>query len=57
MADIYGRMNLIMDSMSTVCYILRKSSLCVSSGDIEFDGKTFSLYTQKIGGDADVDFE
>ena len=27
------------------------------NGDIEFDGKTFSLYTQQIGGDADVDFE
>ena len=37
MADIYGRMNLIMESMNTVCNILRKSSLCVSSGDIEFD--------------------
>ena len=27
------------------------------NGDIEFDGKRFSLYTQQIGGDADVDFE
>ena len=27
------------------------------NGDIEFDGKKFSLYTQQIGGDADVDFE
>ena len=27
------------------------------NGDIEFDGKTFSLYIQQIGGDADVDFE
>lgn len=27
------------------------------NGDIEFDGKTFSLYTQQIGGDIDVDFE
>ena len=24
---------------------------------IEFDGKKFSLYVQRIGGDADVDFE
>ena len=37
MADIYGRMNLIMESISTVCRILRKSCLCVSSSDIEFD--------------------
>ena len=27
------------------------------NGDIEFNGKMFSLYTQQIGGDADVDFE
>ena len=27
------------------------------NGDIEFDGKKFSLYVQQIGGDADVDFE
>lgn len=27
------------------------------NGDIEFDGKKFSLYTQQIGGDVDVDFE
>ena len=27
------------------------------SGDIEFCGKKFSLYTQQIGGDVDVDFE
>jgi len=27
------------------------------NGDIEFDGKTFSLYIQQIGGDVDVDFE
>ena len=27
------------------------------NGDIEFDGKRFSLYTQQIGGDVDVDFE
>jgi hypothetical protein len=26
-------------------------------GDIEFCGKKFSLYTQQIGGDLDVDFE
>ena len=26
-------------------------------GDIEFCGNKFSLYTQKIGGDLDVDFE
>lgn len=26
-------------------------------GDIEFNGKRFSLYTQQIGGDMDVDFE
>jgi hypothetical protein len=26
-------------------------------GDIEFNGKRFSLYTQQIGGDLDVDFE
>ena len=27
------------------------------NGDIEFNGKKFSLYTQQIGGDIDVDFE
>ena len=27
------------------------------NGDIEFDGKKFSLYTQQIGGDMNVDFE
>ena len=27
------------------------------NGDIEFCGKRFSLYTQQIGGDLDVDFE
>jgi hypothetical protein len=27
------------------------------SGDIEFNGKRFSLYSQQIGGDLDVDFE
>jgi hypothetical protein len=27
------------------------------NGDIEFNGKRFSLYAQKIGGDSDVDFE
>lgn len=27
------------------------------NGDIEFDGKKFSLYIQQIGGDVDVDFE
>ena len=27
------------------------------NGDIEFNGKKFSLYAQQIGGDADVDFE
>ena len=27
------------------------------NGDIEFDGKMFSLHTQQIGGDLDVDFE
>ena len=27
------------------------------NGDIEFDGKKFSLHTQQIGGDVDVDFE
>lgn len=27
------------------------------NGDIEFGGKRFSLYTQQIGGDLDVDFE
>lgn len=27
------------------------------NGDIEFNGKRFSLYTQKMGGDVDVDFE
>ena len=26
-------------------------------GDIDFCGKKFSLHTQKIGGDLDVDFE
>lgn len=26
-------------------------------GDIEFNGKRFSLYTQQIGGEVDVDFE
>ena len=27
------------------------------NGDIEFNGKKFSLYTQQMGGDVDVDFE
>jgi hypothetical protein len=27
------------------------------NGDIEFNGNRFSLYTQRIGGDLDVDFE
>jgi hypothetical protein len=27
------------------------------NGDIEFNGNRFSLYTQKIGGDLDVDSE
>ena len=53
MTDIYGRMNLIMDSMSTVCYILRKSSLCVSSGDIEFDGEKFKM-TKAVIKEEDV---
>lgn len=37
MTDIYGRMNLIMESMSTVCRILKKNRLHASSSDIEFD--------------------
>ena len=37
MTDIYGRMNLIMESMSTVYRVLKKNCLYVSSGDIEFD--------------------
>ena len=28
-----------------------------TSGDIEFCGNKFSLHTQQIGGDLDVDFE
>ena len=27
------------------------------NGEIEFCGKRFTLYTQQIGGDLDVDFE
>jgi len=43
--------------------VLKNSSYMIQypikdeNGDIEFDGKKFSLHTQQIGGDADVDFE
>ena len=37
MTDIYSRMNLIMESIGTVCRVLKKNCLYVSSGDIEFD--------------------
>ena len=43
--------------------VLKKNGYCITypikdeHGDIEFCGKKFSLYTQKMGGDLNVDFE
>jgi hypothetical protein len=44
--------NVLKNSGYTIQYPIKDEN-----GDIEFDGKTFSLYTQQIGGDIDVDFE
>jgi hypothetical protein len=43
--------------------VVKNSGYCITypvkddNGDIEFSGKKFSLYTQQMGGDLDVDFE
>jgi hypothetical protein len=44
--------NVLKNSGYTIRYPVKDAN-----GDIKFGGKTFSLYTQKIGGDVDVDSE
>jgi hypothetical protein len=44
--------NVLKSSGYTITYPVKDAD-----GDIEFNGNRFSLYTQQIGGDLDVDFE
>lgn len=44
--------NVLKNNNNTICYPVKDEN-----GDIEFCGKKFSLYTQKIGGDSDVNLE
>jgi hypothetical protein len=44
--------NVLNNNNNTICYPVKDEN-----GDIEFCGKKFSLYTQKIGGDSDVNLE
>jgi hypothetical protein len=44
--------NVLKNNNNTIRYPIRDEN-----GDIVFNGKMFSLYTQQIGGDLDVDFE
>ena len=53
--DIVGEQifnNVLKNNGGTIRYPVK-----AENGDIDFCGKKFSLYTQKIGGDLDVDFE
>ena len=44
--------NVLKNNGNTITYPIKDEN-----GDIEFCGKKFSLFTQQIGGDLDVDFE
>jgi hypothetical protein len=53
--DIAGEQifnNILKNNNYTITYPIKDNN-----GDIEFCGNKFSLYTQRIGGDLDVDFE